>query len=152
MLQTLGTNALPAIRDALRQHTPKPVALLYDGLDWAGLGHRRLKAGFVNRAVGDAEGDVAPQRVIQQIDVLRHVADLPLPGALAWTAFGVGFFMLGATPLGFLLMARLGIGAKAQRLVGFFLDSSSISSAAFSRILFSSEATDLSPDCHGSVV
>jgi hypothetical protein len=42
----------------------------------------------------------------------------PLPNALAWTAFGVGLLTLGATPLGFFLVARFGVGAKVQKLLG----------------------------------
>ena len=38
---------------------------------------------LVDGAVGNAECDVAAERVVEKIDVLRHVADLPLPRALA---------------------------------------------------------------------
>ena len=50
---------------------------------------------------------------------------------------------------------RLTLGPAADQVVsdgGFFLDSSSISCAALSRICLSSEAIVLSPDCHGTVV
>ncbi len=38
---------------------------------------------LVDRAVGNPERDVAAQRIVQEVDILRDVADLALPGVLA---------------------------------------------------------------------
>ena len=36
---------------------------------------------MVDLGIGDAEGDVTGDRVVAQVDVLRHIAETVLPGA-----------------------------------------------------------------------
>ena len=78
--------------DALALAAGKPDAALADaGIEPARqAGDRRVElrdaqrrghAPLVDVAVDDAERDVAAQRVVEQQDLLRHVADVPAPGA-----------------------------------------------------------------------